>query len=95
MKLADMQIFPTPEQHGSYGGKSWNHSAVPGMTFRQYAAVKAMQPLLASMYGAIFERGLQEGLGKTTAKDATELRKLIAEAACTFADELIAELEKP
>lgn len=86
--------FPRPASEDRFNDE--NIPSQSGLTKREYFAIQAMKPLLAAMYGTLFNKGVNSnsGIGKTSSKDAAELRHLIVEAACTFADELIVELSK-
>ena len=58
-----------------------------GMTLRQYAAIKAMQGVLANSDGI-------SRLGAYAAKNGQQLADVVATAAVLHADALLAELEK-
>ena len=58
-----------------------------GMTIRQYAAIKAMQGVLANSDGI-------SRLGAYAAQNGQQLADVVATAAVLHADALLAELEK-
>lgn len=73
MSLKDKAVFPFPEDY-----------TIKGLSFREYAAVAAMQGLCAN----------HEVLNILKGKEPEYIRKAFSSSAVEFADDLIAELEK-